>query len=121
MEKTWHFIINNQWLSYKSVAPCQSIIVVVQTYIFTQLLFSAIWFLFPRYIKIFGCDISEAEVEDLKYYRNLGEFFRRSLKNGVRPIDSLSPIVSCGFETVLHFIKLELSNEWMTFLTGFTR
>ncbi|BFZ05427.1 hypothetical protein BsWGS_08466 [Bradybaena similaris] len=39
------------------------------------------------YIWMFGCDLQEAEIEDLKLYRNLGEFFRRQLKPHVRPID----------------------------------
>ncbi|KAH8038420.1 hypothetical protein HPB51_001534 [Rhipicephalus microplus] len=34
----------------------------------------------------FRCDVHEAEVEDLRQYRNLGEFFRRSLKPGLRPL-----------------------------------
>jgi len=46
------------------------------------------------YIETFGCNIDEAYIEDLTQYKNLGEFFRRSLKPGVRPIDSANGIVS---------------------------
>ena len=28
----------------------------------------------------FGCDLSDAEVENLEHYQNLGTFFRRRLK-----------------------------------------
>lgn len=43
--------------------------------------------LLSLYIWMFGCRLDEAEVEDLRHYRNLGEFFRRQLKPDVRPID----------------------------------
>ena len=46
------------------------------------------------YIETFGCNIHEAYIEDLTQYKNLGEFFRRSLKPGVRPIDQTNGIVS---------------------------
>ncbi|CAG7700231.1 unnamed protein product [Allacma fusca] len=59
------------------------------------------------YVRAFGCDLAEAEIQDLKCYRNLGEFFRRSLKIGVRPIDQLSPIVSPVDGRVLHFGEVD--------------
>lgn len=40
------------------------------------------------YARMFGVDISEAADEDLTHYRSLGEFFRRSLKPGMRPVDA---------------------------------
>jgi phosphatidylserine decarboxylase len=40
------------------------------------------------YVSTFGCDLSEAYIDDLTEYRSLSEFFRRSLKPGVRPIDN---------------------------------
>jgi len=55
------------------------------------------------YIETFGCDVSEAQIQDLTQYKNLGEFFRRSLKPGVRPIDPNNGIVSPVDGTVLHF------------------
>jgi phosphatidylserine decarboxylase len=57
------------------------------------------------YIETFGCNLSEASIEDLTQYKNLSEFFRRSLKPGVRPIDPTNGIVSPVDGTVLHFGK----------------
>lgn len=34
----------------------------------------------------FGCDLEEAQDGELRHYRNLGEFFRRALKPGLRPV-----------------------------------
>lgn len=42
--------------------------------------------LYTWYAKTFGCNLDEMLVEDLTQYRNLSEFFRRSLKPGVRPL-----------------------------------
>jgi len=53
-----------------------------------------------RYVNTFQCDIREAEVEDLTCYKNLGEFFRRNLKTGVRPICQNGAVVrnlKCSF------------------------
>ncbi|XP_077533620.1 phosphatidylserine decarboxylase isoform X1 [Haemaphysalis longicornis] len=55
----------------------------------------------------FGCDVHEAEVEDLRQYRNLGEFFRRSLKPGLRPLCPGDCVVSPADGTVLHFGRIE--------------
>lgn len=46
------------------------------------------------YIETFGCKLEEAYIEDLTQYRNLNEFFRRSLKPGLRPIDQTNGVVS---------------------------
>ena len=46
------------------------------------------------YVRAFGCNLDEAMVEDLRHYKNLSEFFRRSLKPGVRPINTSNGIVS---------------------------
>lgn len=55
------------------------------------------------YARMFGCDLDEALMEDLNQYRNLGEFFRRSLKPGLRPIEGdEDAIVSPADGTVLH-------------------
>lgn len=55
------------------------------------------------YANTFGCNLEEADIDDLKQYRNLGEFFRRSLKPGVRPIQgSESDVVSPSDGTILH-------------------
>lgn len=55
------------------------------------------------YVKSFGCDISEAQVEDLKQYRNLGEFFRRPIKPDVRPVDHRNCVTSPADGKVMHF------------------
>ncbi|CAG2113592.1 unnamed protein product [Medioppia subpectinata] len=55
------------------------------------------------YIKSFGCNLDEALDTDLTNYKNLSEFFRRSLKPGVRPIHSAPGVVSPADGTVLHF------------------
>lgn len=39
------------------------------------------------YAKIFGCNMQESLQTDFSDFRNLGEFFRRRLKDNVRPID----------------------------------
>lgn len=62
---------------------------------------------FKVYIWVFGCKIEEAEEEDLKTYKNLGEFFRRTLKPQVRPIDELHSLTSPSDGTVTHFGKVE--------------
>ena len=46
------------------------------------------------YVRMFGCNLEEAAVQDLRHYKNLGEFFRRGLKAGVRPIATDHSLVS---------------------------
>ena len=48
---------------------------------------------YRTYIWAFGCDLDEAAIRDLTHYRNLGEFFRRRLRPGVRPVDSNHSLV----------------------------
>ncbi|CAI9724067.1 phosphatidylserine decarboxylase proenzyme, mitochondrial-like isoform X1 [Octopus vulgaris] len=62
---------------------------------------------FRIYIWAFGCNIEEAEEEDLKTYRNLGEFFRRTLKPQVRPIDDIHLLTSPSDGTITHFGRVE--------------
>lgn len=57
------------------------------------------------YSRSFGCNVEEALVDDLKQYKNLGEFFKRELKPGVRPISSTNGIVSPADGTIVHFGK----------------
>ncbi|KAF2355369.1 Phosphatidylserine decarboxylase eukaryotic type 1 [Trinorchestia longiramus] len=67
------------------------------------------------YVRTFGCDMTEAEVEDVMQYSSLSSLFRRSLKPSVRPVCPVSGLtspvdgtvvqagpVSCG---TLHQIK----------------
>lgn len=56
-----------------------------------------------KYARTFGCDMTEAEEENFEKYANLGEFFRRKLKVGARPLCAtplLSPcdglLINCG-------------------------
>lgn len=45
------------------------------------------------YVWMFDCNLSEAEDPDLNNYKNLGEFFRRTLKPGVRTVDTAHDLV----------------------------
>lgn len=54
------------------------------------------------YSYIFGVNLDEVANDDLKSYPNLGEFFYRELKPGVRPIDQNAPVVSPADGEVLH-------------------
>lgn len=54
-----------------------------------------VWFRpygFRLYSYIFGCNLKEAQVQDLKQFDSLGEFFYRELKEGLRPIEQ-APMV----------------------------
>jgi phosphatidylserine decarboxylase len=56
-----------------------------------------VWFRpfgFKLYARIFGCNLEEMEEQDLTKYQSLGEFFYRTLKPGVRPIDTSAEMVS---------------------------
>lgn len=55
------------------------------------------------YVRTFGCNMAEAEVEDLGKYKCLAELFRRSLKDGVRPVDVSASVVSPADGTVMSF------------------
>ena len=46
------------------------------------------------YIWAFDCKLEEASIRDLTHYKNLGEFFRRRLRPGVRKIDGDHLLVS---------------------------
>ena len=49
--------------------------------------------LFGLYSSMFGCDLEEAEIDDLKSYRSLSDFFCRSIKSNLRPIASGDVVV----------------------------
>lgn len=55
------------------------------------------------YVRTFGCKMEEAEVEDLCKYKCLAELFKRSLKDGARPVDPSAPVVSPADGTILSF------------------
>ncbi|XP_022668543.1 phosphatidylserine decarboxylase proenzyme, mitochondrial-like isoform X1 [Varroa jacobsoni] len=54
-----------------------------------------------------GCNISEAAVDDPRMYPNLGEFFRRTLKPGLRPIAPGDCVVSPADGKILHFGEVQ--------------
>lgn len=55
----------------------------------------------------FNCDLGEAQDEELRHYRNLGEFFRRPLKTELRPVCTGDCVVSPADGMVLHFGRIE--------------
>ncbi|GAB5589850.1 phosphatidylserine decarboxylase 1 [Umbelopsis nana] len=57
---------------------------------------------FRLYSWIFGCNLDEMKVKDLKAYPNLSAFFYRELEEGARPIAN-APLVSPSDGKVLHF------------------
>ena len=60
------------------------------------------------YSWIFGCNLEEAVQPDLKSYKNLGEFFRRRLKEEARVIDSdAKTLVSPCDGKILHFGEVD--------------
>ncbi|CAF0925205.1 unnamed protein product [Didymodactylos carnosus] len=51
--------------------------------------------LYTYFCKIFDADIEECEYsQELTRYKNFGQFFRRNLRDGIRPIDNQSTVVS---------------------------
>ena len=72
--------------------------------------------LLGAYVKVFGCDLNEAVVQDLKEFRNLGELFRRSLKKEVRPIDRApKAVVSPCDGKVLHLGQFTFYLQYLRF------
>jgi len=59
------------------------------------------------YVRTFGCDLTEAQDSDLNNYENLGQFFRRRLKDGVRVVDDGDCLVSPCDGKVLHWGKVQ--------------
>ncbi|KAJ9591930.1 hypothetical protein L9F63_001532, partial [Diploptera punctata] len=59
--------------------------------------------LYGYYASTFGCNLEEAANQDLKTYRSLAEFFCRSLKDGVRPVNQDDCIVSPADGRVISF------------------
>ncbi|XP_029133738.2 phosphatidylserine decarboxylase proenzyme, mitochondrial isoform X2 [Labrus bergylta] len=64
---------------------------------------------YSLYIWTFGVNMQEAAVEDLRHYRNLGEFFRRRLKPAVRPVCASSCLISPADGRILHFGRVKNS------------
>ncbi|KAG8177573.1 hypothetical protein JTE90_011739 [Oedothorax gibbosus] len=59
------------------------------------------------FISMYGCNIKEAIVDDVKQYRSLGEFFSRQLKKETRPVHPGKCLVSPSDGQILHFGKIE--------------
>lgn len=70
------------------------------------------------FVSTYGCNVTEAIVEDLSKYRNLGEFFSRHLKKEVRPIHCGHSVVSPADGLVLHFGAIE--NDLVEQVKGIT-
>ncbi|XP_061150111.1 phosphatidylserine decarboxylase proenzyme, mitochondrial [Syngnathus typhle] len=64
---------------------------------------------YSLYIWTFGVNMQEAAVEDLRHYRNLGEFFRRRLKASARPLCSASCLVSPADGRIVHLGRVSSS------------
>ncbi|KAI8582096.1 hypothetical protein K450DRAFT_184931 [Umbelopsis ramanniana AG] len=64
---------------------------------------------FKLYSWIFGCNLDEMKVKDLKAYPNLSAFFYRELEEGARPVAN-APLVSPSDGKVLHFGVVEERN-----------
>ncbi|XP_061656676.1 phosphatidylserine decarboxylase proenzyme, mitochondrial isoform X2 [Syngnathoides biaculeatus] len=64
---------------------------------------------YSLYIWTFGVNMQEAAVEDLRHYRNLGEFFRRRLKESARPLCSASCLVCPADGRIVHLGRVSSS------------
>eukprot|EP00088_Acartia_fossae_P010141 TRINITY_DN15007_c0_g1_i1.p1 TRINITY_DN15007_c0_g1~~TRINITY_DN15007_c0_g1_i1.p1 ORF type:complete len:400 (+),score=19.70 TRINITY_DN15007_c0_g1_i1:122-1321(+) len=71
------------------------------------------------YARAFGCDLSEAEDEEIKNYANLGQFFRRRLKASVRPISEEVLVSPCDGK-VLHFGPVDVPTGLVEQVKGVT-
>ena len=58
---------------------------------------------FGLYVKSFDCNMNEAEVQDLTEYTCFGDLFKRSLREGIRPVDVSAEVVSPADGKVLTF------------------
>jgi phosphatidylserine decarboxylase len=71
------------------------------------------------YAKATGCNVSEAEFQDLTQYSNLGAFFKRKLKDGCRPIHNCSFVSPCD-GTVLHCGAVDSKTGFIQQVKGVT-
>eukprot|EP00088_Acartia_fossae_P042547 TRINITY_DN4469_c0_g1_i4.p1 TRINITY_DN4469_c0_g1~~TRINITY_DN4469_c0_g1_i4.p1 ORF type:complete len:413 (+),score=51.40 TRINITY_DN4469_c0_g1_i4:39-1277(+) len=71
------------------------------------------------YAKATGCQVSEAENQDLTEYKNLGAFFKRRLKAGCRPIDCCNLVSPCDGQ-VLHFGPIDAKSGLVEQVKGVT-
>src|SRR6218665_777715 len=68
------------------------------------------------YIWMFNCCLDEADIQDLKQYPNVGEFFQRRLRPGVRPINS-QPLVRSFYKST--FSRSNYVNNLKKHFQGF--
>lgn len=71
------------------------------------------------YARATGCNVSEAEFDDLTQYSNLGNFFKRKLKDGCRPIHSCDIVSPCD-STVLHYGPIDSKTGLIHQIKGVT-
>jgi phosphatidylserine decarboxylase len=50
--------------------------------------------LYKTYGYLFNCNLDEMKEPSLSAYKNLGEFFYRELKDGIRPVDPSALMVN---------------------------
>lgn len=77
-------------------------------------------FIYKFYSKCFNCNLDEMDNQDLKSYKNLGEFFYRTLKPGVRPIDENALLVSPADGRILHFGLIDTDTRQVEQVKGMT-
>jgi phosphatidylserine decarboxylase len=71
------------------------------------------------YVRTFGCELSDAEVENLEHYENLGTFFRRRLKSSARPISGDDLISPCDGK-VMHSGPVDVQTGLVEQVKGVT-
>lgn len=60
-------------------------------------------YIYGWYSNVFNVNLEEALYPDYKHYKSLQEFFTRPLRDGVRYIDPVAPLISPADGKVLHF------------------
>ena len=73
--------------------------------------------LYNWYAKTFGCNLDEMLVQDLTQFQNLSQFFRRTLKPGVRPVGD-APIVSPADGRVVQLEKVSPTSDYVGSIKG---
>uniref|UniRef100_A0A915NPF5 phosphatidylserine decarboxylase n=1 Tax=Meloidogyne floridensis TaxID=298350 RepID=A0A915NPF5_9BILA len=63
-------------------------------------------YIYGLYVWLYNCNMEEAKEPSLLNYSTFSEFFNRELKEGIRPINLYSDLVSPADGTVLHFGKV---------------
>ena len=66
---------------------------------------------YKLYIWLYSCAMHEVECVDLQSYKNLSEFFRRSIRRELRPIDDASALVSYSVQKKTFTAKTRPGSE----------